>query len=108
MKSFLKLILFAFFSMLSMRVFAVADSTDVQNKHGYQIFLKQPAKEIKLLMYEKNFVPIQGKLSEDHKSVIMNNYELGNKVRVKVQYEDGTVDEFLKSPCYIDPVILLP
>ncbi len=108
MKSFLKLILFVFLSMLSMRIFALPDSTDVRNKQGYQIFLKQPAKEIKLLMYEKNFVPIQGKLSEDHKSVIMNNYELGNKVRVKVLYEDGTVDEFLKSPCYIDPVVLLP
>ena len=56
-------------------------------------------------MYERNFLPIQGKLSEDRKSIIMKNYEDGNKVRVKVIYEDGTEEEFTKSPCYIDPVI---
>src|SRR5688500_16700149 len=75
------------------------------NKNDYQIFLKQPAKEIKLLMYEKNFVPIQGILSEDRKSIIMKDYENGNKVYVKVIYEDGSEEEFTKSPCYIDPVI---
>ena len=72
---------------------------------GYQIHLKQPAKEIKLLMYEKNFLPIQGKLSEDKKSIIMQQYEIGNKVRIKVIYDDDTEEEFTKSPCYIDPVI---
>jgi hypothetical protein len=75
------------------------------NSKDFQIFLKQPAKSIQLLMYEKNFTPIQGTLSKDKKSIIIKNYEKGSKVRVKVQYEDGTVEEFLKSPCYIDPVI---
>jgi len=75
------------------------------NKTDYQIFLKQPAKEIKLLMYEKNFTPIQGTLSEDRKSIIMKNYESGSKVHVKVLYDDGSEEEFTKSPCYIDPVI---
>ncbi len=74
-------------------------------KNDFQIFLKQPAKEIKLLMYEKSFLPIQGKLSEDKKSIIMKNYESGSKVHVKVIYEDGTEEEFTKSPCFIDPVI---
>ena len=75
------------------------------NKTDYQIYLKQPAKEIRLLMYEKNFTPIQGTLSEDRKSIIMKNYENGNKVHVKVLYDDGSEEEFTKSPCYIDPVI---
>lgn len=86
--------------------FAVSDSTQTENKQDYQIFLKQPAKQIKLLMYEKNFLPIQGKLSEDKKSVIMKDYKLGNRVHVKVVYEDGTEEEFVQSPCYIDPVVL--
>ena len=77
-----------------------------QSKSDFQIFLKQPAKEIKLLMYEKNFLPIQGRLSEDRKSIIMKNYEIGSKVHVKVLYDDGTEDEFTKSPCFIDPVIV--
>src|SRR4051812_41533881 len=72
----------------------------------YQIFLPRPAKSIRLLMYEKNFIPIQGKLSEDKKSIIIKNYETGSKVHVKVEYEDGTIDEFVKSPCYIDPVVI--
>jgi hypothetical protein len=75
------------------------------NSKDFQIFLKQPAKSIQLLMYEKDFTPIQGKLSKDKKSIIIKNYEKGSKVRVKVLYEDGTIEEFIKSPCYIDPVI---
>ena len=88
--------------------YSAPDSTQVQpeKKPDYEIHLKQPAKEIKLLMYEKNFLPIQGKLAEDHKSVIMKDYQNGAKVRVKVIYEDGTEDEFVKSPCFIDPVVL--
>ncbi|CAN5561947.1 hypothetical protein BH11BAC1_BH11BAC1_04020 [soil metagenome] len=78
---------------------------EAKPKTDFQIFLKQPAKEIKLLMYEKNFLPIQGKLSEDHKSIIMKNYENGSKVHVKVLYDDGTEEDFIKSPCYIDPVV---
>jgi hypothetical protein len=76
------------------------------NKTDYQIHLDRPAKTIKLLMYERNFVPIQGKISEDKKSIIIKDYESGSKVHVKVEYEDGTVEEFVKSPCFIDPVIV--
>ena len=79
--------------------------TEKTNKQDFQIHLNKPAKSIKLLMYEKNFTPVQGKLSDDKKSIIIKNYESGSKVRVKVEYEDGTVDEFVKSPCYIDPFI---
>lgn len=83
------------------------ENSDKMQKQDFQIYLKHPAKAIRLLMYEKNFIPIQGKLSEDKKSIIIKNYEIGSKVHVKVEYEDGTVDEFIKSPCYIDPVITM-
>ena len=46
-----------------------------------------------------------GKISDDKKSIIIKDYQTGMKVHVKVEYEDGTVDEFVKSPCYIDPFI---
>ncbi len=55
-------------------------------------------------MYEKTFLPIQGKLSEDRKSIIMKEWEPGTRVHVKVLYGDGTEDE-CKSPCFIDPVL---
>ena len=80
------------------------DNTKGQLKQDYQIFLNKPVKNIRHIMYEKNFIPIQGVISEDKKSLIMKNYEPGSKVRVSVEYEDGTVEEFIKSPCFIDPV----
>src|SRR5438552_3924258 len=84
---------------------AQTDSAQAQRRTDFQIYLKQPAKEIKLLMYEKNFLPIQGRLSDDKKTIIMQDYQRGNKVHVKVIYEDGMMEEFTKSPCFIDPVI---
>lgn len=84
-----------------------ADSTYQPPKFdSYQIYLKQPAKEIHQLLYEKDCTPINGNLSESRKTIIMQGYEPGNKVHIKVTYIDGTEDEFVRSPCYIDPVIL--
>jgi len=91
------------FCMLSVN--AQSENTKPAIKTDFQIFLKQPAKQIKLLMYEKDFTPIQGTLSEDRKSIIMKNYDQNSKVHVKVLYDDGSEEEFTKSPCYIDPVI---
>ena len=99
----LRLLLLSTFLCFSFHAFSVEDS--LRTKQDFQIYLKQPAKNIKLLMYEKDFTPIQGKLSEDKKSIIIKNYKSGTRVHVKVEYEDGTVDEFVKSPCYIDPVV---
>lgn len=106
MKNLFKFSLLIIFICITSSVLASGDSTQAKPKQDYQIFLKQPAKQIKAIMYEKNFLPIQGKLSEDRRSVIMKDYEGGNRVRVKVVYEDGTEDEFVRSPCYIDPVVL--
>src|SRR4051812_1113190 len=78
---------------------SVEDSVLAKKISGYQIHMKQPVKEIKLLMYEKNFLPVKGKISDDKLSIIMDSYEHGNKVHVKVIYEDGTADEFVRSPC---------
>ena len=106
--AFRHLLLFLISFVITEQSFAQSLAKDslLTNKiHGYQIYLKKPAKEIRLLMYEKNFLPVQGRLSDDHKAIIMNGYEQGSKVHVKVIYEDGTADEFVKSPCYIDPVI---
>ena len=84
--------------------FSIEDPSKAKTQ-DYQIYLSKPAKAIHLLMYEKGFIPIQGKLSDDKHSIIIKDYKSGSKVHVKVEYEDGTVDEFVKSPCYIDPVI---
>ena len=84
---------------------AQTDSTDLP-KYDYQIYLSKPAKEIKQLLYEKDCTPIKGSISDGKKSIIMQGYEHGNKVHVTIIYIDGTEDEFVRSPCFIDPVIL--
>lgn len=103
----MKAFLLAVFLLLAAGVAASpADSTGTNKSNGFQIHLQYPAKEIKFIMYEKNFLPIRGELSEDKKEIIMPEYQPGNKVRVKVVYEDGSAEEFVRSPCYIDPVVL--
>jgi hypothetical protein len=74
--------------------------------NAYQIYLTKPALEIKQLLYEKDCTPIKGTISDNKKGIIMEGYEPGNKVHVIVIYMDGTEDEFVRSPCFIDPVIL--
>lgn len=89
--------------------FSATDSTqvktNVENEMDFQIHLPHPAKSIKYIMYDKDFTPIQGRISEDKNSVILKNYRRGSKVRLKVEYEDGTSEEILRSPCFIDPVV---
>jgi len=93
---------------LLLLVFSVslfAEGPESPPKKDHQIHLSKPAKEIKLMLYDKSFLPVQGILSEDRRSIIIKNYVKGSRVRVKVEYEDGTVDEFVRSPCFIDPVV---
>lgn len=85
---------------------AQSDSTSGLPRYDYQIYLPKPAREIKQLLYEKDCTPIKGEISDGKKSIIMQGYETGNKVHVIVTYTDGTEDEFVRSPCFIDPVIL--
>lgn len=103
------LIFLLFFFLYTLPSEAQSDSLSVQPKPeiitDFQIHLPHPAKSIKYIMYEKDFTPIQGKISDDKKSIILKNYQKGTKVRLKVEYEDGTSEEILRSPCFIDPVV---
>ena len=86
---------------------AQTDSTWHEPKfNSYQIYLKKPLKEIREIQYFKDCQPIKGKISEDQKKVIMEDYIPGNKVYLQLIYVDGTEEEFVRSPCYIDPIIL--
>jgi len=103
----MRCMLTSFFCILSfLACHAQSDSISGLPKYDYQIYLPKPAKEIKQLSYEKDCSPIKGTISDGKKSIIMQDYEKGNKVHVVVIYMDGTEDEFVRSPCFIDPVIL--
>jgi Tol biopolymer transport system component len=86
---------------------AQSDSTAALPRYNaYQIYMAKPAQQIKQLLYEKDCTPLNGTISDNGKKIIMQGYEPGNKVHVIVIYTDGTEDEFVRSPCFIDPVIL--
>jgi hypothetical protein len=95
------------FTLLAMVCSAQSDSLSALPRYNaYQIYLAKPVKEIKQLLYEKDCTPLKGTISDNKKGIIMEGYEPGNKVHVIVIYTDGSEDEFVRSPCFIDPVIL--
>ena len=93
-------------TLMGLGCYAQSDSIAGLPKYDYQIYLPKPAKEVKQLLYEKDCSPIKGSISDNKKSIIMQGYERGNKVHVTIIYEDGSEDDFVRSPCFIDPVIL--
>src|SRR5690242_18198306 len=72
---------------------------------SYQIYLKKPAKEIREIKNQNTCEPINGTLSEGGRKIKMHDYEPGNKVYIQIIYMDGTEEEIIRSPCFIDPVI---
>ena len=71
----------------------------------YRFVLPEKAIEIKWIEYEKSKVPMNGKLAPDGNSILLRNYQTGQPVRVKVVLANGKSEEYVKSPCFIDPVI---
>ena len=61
--------------------YSQTDTTYHLSKYDYQIYLSKPAKEIQQLLFEKDCTPINGKLSEGKKNIIMKDYEPGNNVQ---------------------------
>jgi hypothetical protein len=85
--------------------FAQSDSIAEPRFKSYQIYLKKPVQEIREILYNKDCTPIKGTITGDGKKVIMDDYIPGNKVYLQLIYTDGTEEEILRSPCFIDPVI---
>ena len=71
----------------------------------YQIFLSEPAKSIESIENMEG-EKIKGTLSPDGNTILIDNYTKKEKLKVKVEYEDGRKEEFTKSPCFIDPLVL--
>lgn len=73
----------------------------------FQLYLKQPAEEIKLLQYDKDKEPIEGELSEGGNKIILKDYYKKGRVFVDVLYKDGTRKTFSVGSCFIDPIFEL-
>ena len=107
MKCFLLLLFFSAAFAGEVRSQVIADSTEhaLPAFKEYRFPLPEKAIDIIFIEHEKSKVPIHGKLAPDGKSVILRNYQPGQPVRVKAMLENGRTEEFVKSPCFIDPVI---
>jgi hypothetical protein len=73
---------------------------------NFQFNLEKPAKRISDLQYDKLSTPLKGVLSPDGKKVILEQYQKGNRIKLNVEFEDGTSKEVTQSPCFIDPVVI--
>jgi hypothetical protein len=106
MSKFFSILLFM--SALTFRISAQglkSDSLFVPSSvKQFQFNLIKPAERITNLQYENSGVPIKGNLTPDGRRIFLDNYIKGQKVKVTVYYTDGTSEEILKSPCFIDPV----
>lgn len=70
----------------------------------FQFQLEEPAESLEDLRYEKSGEPIKGSLSPDGKRVIMDNYKKGQRVKCTLVRPGGRREDYIKSPCFIDPV----
>ncbi len=107
MKLFIRLplLLLSLFSFLLMPGFSIAQqSQPTDGFRFHQIYLTEPVRSLEDISYDKSDYPINGRLSPDGKRVIISNYREKERVKVKVILENGETKEYIKSPCFIDPV----
>ena len=107
MKMRLTLLMLLFFSSINFLNAQTLKSDSLFVPGGvkqYQLHLDKPVKSIEWLKYENSGEPIKGNLAPDKIRVILDNYKKGSRVKLKVTYEDGTVEEVVRSSCFIDPV----
>ena len=71
----------------------------------HQFYLTEPAIKILEIQYDKDCIPVNGRLSEDGKTVLIKDYAEHSRIYVKILKADGKVEEISKSPCFIDPVV---
>jgi len=88
------------------------DSEDLSDdfsspQQHFQLYLDQPAKEIKLLQYDKDKEAIEGELSQDGTKIILKSYYKKGRVLVDILYKDGTQKTFSVGSCFIDPIFEL-
>jgi hypothetical protein len=71
----------------------------------HQFYLNDPAIKILDIQYNNDCTPVNGRLSEDGKTVFIKEYKEHTGVYLKFLKADGKVEELSKSPCFIDPVV---
>lgn len=73
----------------------------------HQIYLEESVKSLDDLEYEKDGEKLKGKLSEDGKRIIVENYYKRGRVKATVTNALGEQKTVSKSSCFIDIVIPL-
>ena len=68
----------------------------------HQIFLKEPAQEIKNVEYEDNGEPVDFELTPDGGAIILKNYNGQSRLKITLIHPGGREATFGKSRCYVD------
>lgn len=78
--------------------------TQIDNKPAdiYQIKLEKPIKCIQKIEYEKTGEEIKGWLDENHKTIYLENYQVNNRLKLKVIYDDDNEEQMLRSACSVE------
>lgn len=80
---------------------------DSEGNKWHQLYLDFQATElIDLQLTPDSTSNIDGELSPDGYSIIIKNYPGNRSVKVRVRDEMGQEKEFIRSRCFIDPVLL--
>ena len=80
---------------------SLPDTSGIQHGKVYELKLKAPVKCIQHIEYDKTGDEPNWKLLEDNKTILIQDYIINTKVKLKVVYETGIEEEFSQSPCSI-------
>ena len=69
----------------------------------YQIFLKEPIREIQRAVYKHDGKRIKTEIGNDGKTIKLLDYKGRSTVSILVKYADGRVEEIVKPSCHIVP-----
>lgn len=106
-----KILFLIIVTCFSAKIFSQNPDVQKKNKSAelknelYQFYLTDPAIKIMEIQYEKDCTPVKGKLSENGKTIFIEEYTEHSRVYLKYLKADGKVEEITKSPCFIDPVV---
>lgn len=101
MKYFLLFLFFLSFNDVLSAQSLNQDSSSVQQGKVYELKLKAPVKCIQKIEYEKSGLEPDWKLLDDKRTILIQDYIINTKVKLKVIYETGKEEEFSQSPCSI-------
>jgi len=91
------------FMVLCLQPCSAQTDLEDQDVDEHQIFYKEPIKDVKDVIYEKNGQQLNYKFDKEGKKIILENYDGESKVKVTYVNQKGKTVEKTRYSCYIHP-----